>query len=157
MGERWETSDAPSGPLGPPEQTRETPEMPPYRRPVPGTVTAVAVLLWIGAVLGALFAGGILALVLLRHAGTLSTTALLLAALLLAAGALAGVCAVMIRRGSRRWRNVTVVLLAINFAGAVSQLFEGQAGAAVVGMGLSALEIYLLAGTESSRRFFERR
>jgi chromate transport protein ChrA len=116
------------------------------RRRIPGAVTAVSALLWLSAI-----AAVALAVVFLMEAGDLDDSALkLLAGLSGLAAIVSALCAVMIRRGSRGWRNVTVALCALSIASALYRLPVG-----VTAILVNATAIYLLLGTESSRRFFE--
>jgi hypothetical protein len=146
MGERWPIT--PSEPPGEP-----APPLRPFPPDVPWTVNTVAVIIWIGNVVEA-----ILVLVLLGQASQASqegadVSAVVILALGLVGGiVVGGFCAVMIRRGSRVWRNVTIVLLVLNL---FAELFSLPAG--LVGMAINGFQIYLLAGTDSSRGFFDAR
>jgi hypothetical protein len=133
-------SPPPSGGLPPGEP------VPGDRGPVPGAVTVVSVYLWIGAVVA-----GLLALFLLAQIRPEGDDGILplLAALFVANAVLNGCCAVMIRRASRRWRNVAIILMVLTMIGGLFQLPLG-----LVTLALNGFMTYLLAGTESSQRFF---
>jgi hypothetical protein len=134
----------------PPTESDRRPYYPPSsfgpERSVPGTVTAVSVFLWIGVVFG-----GLVVLFLLGSMGSGGDGGILLilAAAFVANMVLNGVCAVKIRRASRPWRTVTIVLLVLTMVGGLFQLPIG-----LLAIGLNGLMLYLLAGTESSQRFF---
>jgi hypothetical protein len=111
----------------------------------PGAVTAVAVLLWIGVV-----ALAILARLLVSLAPSPKPGLALPAAAICAVGAIvAAPCAVMIRRGSRGWRRVAVLLCVLAIVAGIDLPPLGWLVAV-----LNGLSIYLLVGAAESRRFF---
>jgi hypothetical protein len=104
------------------------------------------VYLWIDVV-----AGSVLTLLVLGVAGSIpdSGPLPLLAVWLVVNTVLIAFCAVKIRRASRPWRNVTIVLMVLAMITELSQLPIG-----LVPIAANGVFLYLLASTESSQRFF---